>query len=134
MGGAAYRRQTLTKTAKTPMKMGDKIIEHSEKEKYLGDVIHEKGCAASISETINERTRKLISKCDDIIKLAENPIMGGLGNSTSAFKLYEASIIPALLHNCESWIGINDKHLKVFQDFQDKFVRKLLRLAKSTLV
>ena len=37
--------------------------------------------------------RKLISKCDDIIELAENPIMGGLGNSTSAFKLYEATII-----------------------------------------
>ena len=132
IGGAAYRRQTLAKTAKIPMKMGNKIIEHSEKEKYLGDVIHEKGCAVSISETINERTRKLISKCDDIIKLAENPIMGGLGNSTSAFKLYEATIIPALLHNCESWIGINDKHLKSLQDFQDKFIRKLLRLAKST--
>ena len=27
IGGAAYRRYTLTKTAKTPMKMGDKIIE-----------------------------------------------------------------------------------------------------------
>ena len=68
IGGAAYRRKTLAKTAKIPMKMGNKIIEHSEKEKYLGDVIHEKGCAVSISETINERTRKLISKCDDIIK------------------------------------------------------------------
>ena len=114
------------------MKMGDKIIEHSEKEKYLGDVIHEKGCAASISETINEKTRKLISKCDGLIKLDETLIMGGLGNSTSAFKLYEASTIPALPHNCESWIGINDKHLKSFQDFQDEFIRKLLKVAKST--
>ena len=55
--------------------------------------------------------------------------MGGLGNSTS---LYEATIIPDLLHNCESWIGINNKHLKSLQDFQDKVTRKLLRLAKST--
>ena len=92
IGGVAYGRQTLIKTANIPMKMDDKIIDHSEKEKYLGDVIHEKGCAASISETINERTRKLISKCDDIIKLAENPIMGGLGNSTSAFKLYYITV------------------------------------------
>ena len=46
--------------------------------------------------------------------------------------MYEATIIPALLHNCESWIGINNKHLKSLQDFQDKFIRKLLRLAKST--
>ena len=49
------------------MKMGDKIIEHSEKEKYLGAVIHEKGCAASITEAINDRTRKLLCKCDDMI-------------------------------------------------------------------
>ena len=89
IGAAAYRRKTLNKTAKTPMKMGDKIIEHSEKEKYLGDIIHEKGCAASISETINDRVRKLISKCDDIIQLAEIPLIEGLGNSMSAFNLYE---------------------------------------------
>ena len=58
--------------------------------------------------------------------------MGGLGNSISAFKLYDPSIIPALLHNCESWTGMDDKHLKLLQDFQDKFIRKLLRLAKFT--
>ena len=27
---------------------------------------------------------------------------------------------------------MNNKHLKSLQDFQDKFIRKLLRLAKST--
>ena len=57
------------------MKMGNNLIKHSEKEKYSGNVIHEKGCAA----TINEDMRKLISKCDDIMKLAEHPIIGFLG-------------------------------------------------------
>ena len=44
------------------MNMRGVVIEHSEKEKYLGDWIHEKGCKASISETVKARTNGLVSK------------------------------------------------------------------------
>ena len=64
IGRPAYRNKVLLETSKTFLEMGGKTIEHSEKEKYLGDIIHEKGCVESIMETIKERTRKLISKCD----------------------------------------------------------------------
>ena len=47
-------------------------------------------------------------------------MMGGTGNSLAALKLFEGQIIPALLHNCESWLGINQIHLSDLQDFQDK--------------
>ena len=112
--------------------MGGIIIKHSQKEKYLGDIIHEKGCKESIQETINERIRKLISKSEEIIQLADTPMMNGFGHSKVAFNLFEAQIIPCLLHNAESWIGITDKQIKQLQEFQDIFVRKVLRLAPST--
>ena len=86
----------------------------------------------SISATIKSRINRLISKCDEIIKICESPIMGGTGNSLAAIKLFEAQIIPALLHNCESWIGLNETHLSDLQNFQDKFVRKLLWLPQTT--
>ena len=89
------------------MMMGNVEIGHSEKEKYLGDYIHEKGIVESICVTIKAKTNGLISKCDEIIKICEAPIMGGTGKSLTALKLFEAQIIPAFLHNCESWIGIN---------------------------
>ena len=54
------------------------------------------------------------------------------GNALPAFKLFEAMIIPALLHNCESWTGITDKHYEKLQKFQDNFIRKVLHLHKST--
>ena len=114
------------------MKMGGQEILHSSVEKYLGDLIHEKGCEQSIKETVKKRIQGLISKSDEIIQIADSPIMGGLGNSTIAFRLFEATIIPALLHNAESWIGITDSIIKDLQDFQDKFIRKVLRLPKST--
>jgi len=50
----------------------------------------------------------------------------------AAFKLFEAQVIPALLFNSESWIGLTNTHISDLQNFQDKFVRKLLRLPPST--
>ena len=74
---------------------------------------------------------QLTSKCHDIIQISESPIMGGLGNSTAPFKLYDATIAEGLLTNCESWIGINQNHIDMLQSFQDKFIKKALRLADS---
>ena len=92
----------------------------------------ELGCRESVTLTIKERIRKLISKGEELIQIAEAPLMGGLGNSMVAIKLFEAQIIPALLFNCESWIGITPTHISDLQNFQDKFLRKLMRLPPST--
>ena len=131
IGSEKFRKKTLKEVEKNPMKMGSGVVSHSESEKYLGDLINEKGCEQSITDTIKERTRKLKSKCDDIIQIAESPLMGGLNCGSVAFKLYEAQIISSLLHNSESWIGINDKHIQLLQKFQDEFIRKVLRLPSS---
>ena len=78
------------------------------------------------------RTTGLIGKAEEIIQVSESPMMNGNGNSMATFKLYEAQVIPALLFNSESWIGITDTHISDLQNFQDKFVKKLLRLPPST--
>ena len=59
-------------------------------------------------------------------KVSETPMMDGNG------KLYESKVILALLFNSESWIEITDTHIPDLQNFQDKFVRKLLRMPPST--
>ena len=114
----------MIKTLKDdPMNTGV-IFYHSEKEKYLGDWIHEKGCRASNSETVKVRITGLIGKAEKIIQVSESPLMNGNGNSIAAFKLFEAQVIPALLFNSESWIGITDTYISDLQNFQDKFVQK----------
>ena len=115
-----------------PISMGGTRIEESTSEKYLGDIISNKGCEDSITETIKERINKLRGKVNEIIQIAEHPLMNSVGNALPAFRLYEAMVIPALLHNCESWIGIKNKHYETLQNFQDNFVRTLLHLPKST--
>ena len=132
MGNNRFRKSIQKKLRKKPMTMGGVEIGHSEQEKYLGDIINEKGCIESIWDTIKERKRKLVSRSEEIVQMANNPLMTGLGHSKTAFNLFEAQIIPSLLNNAESWIGITDKQIKELQDFQDIFVRKVLHLAPST--
>ena len=85
--------KTLKELENKPMIMGSSTIAHSSAEKYLGDIIHEKGCKESLKQTIKERIRKLTSRCDDIIQIAEAPLMGGLRKGNVAFRLFEAQII-----------------------------------------
>ena len=132
VGSTQFRNKTLKELERNPMRMGNSTIEHSEKEKYLGDIIHEKGCFESISATIKDRLGKATGICNDIIQTCDSPWINGLGNSSIVIKEFEARVIPLLLNNCETWIGIDDKHIKELQDFQDKFIRLAFRLADTT--
>ena len=112
--------------------MGDSILPNTSADTYLGDVIHEDGCVRSITETIDARLKKQKHKVEEIIQLAESPVMSITGNAVPAFKLFESIVIPSLLHNCESWIGLNNKHISTLQDFQDEFIKRVLRIPDST--
>ena len=132
IGSKKFRADTLRELEANPIMMGGEVLEHSSKEQYLGDIIDERGCADSITETIKKRFPALYHRCEEIAKIAEHPAMASLGESRSALKMYEAMVIPALLFNAESWIGFNEKHEKLLQDFQDKFVRRVLQVPAST--
>ena len=75
MGPKKFRENTLKELEKEPMTMGGLVIKHAGSEKYLGDWVNELGCKQSIDDTIKERMRKLTSKANDIIMLAEAPNM-----------------------------------------------------------
>ena len=66
IGNPKYRNEALKEIKERPKNMGGVLIEHSEKEKYLGDMIYEKGCKESITVTIKARTKgkeKKLNKC-----------------------------------------------------------------------
>ena len=100
-------------------------------EKYLGDIIHEKGFEETITSTIKERMRTLTTKCEEIIQIVNTPVMGDLRNSNITLKLFKALVIQHLLHNCASWLGITENRIKELQKFQNKSVRRVLHLPHS---
>ena len=82
----------------------------------------ELGCKQSIDDTTKYRMQKLTSKVNDIILIADAPLMGTDGTSTTAIKLFEAQLMSGLLFNCESWIGITEAQINELQSFQDNFL------------
>ena len=63
------------------------------------------------------------SKTEEILQMA----MSCLGGTNTAFKLYEAQILPPLLYDCESWISIAHSQIKLLQDYQERFIIRILR-------
>ena len=82
------------------MKIGGLTIEHALNGKYLGDYVSELGCKQSSDDTIKYRMRKLTSKLDDLIMLADAPMMGADESSTTAIEIFKAPLISGLIFNC----------------------------------
>ena len=55
LGNGKAKNRMRKELMKQPMKMGEEILGNSVMDKYLGDIIHEKGCEESITATIKER-------------------------------------------------------------------------------
>ena len=68
-------------------------------------------------ETIDSRLPITIDKGKEIFKIGENPQLMRITTSTPISE-YETRIIPQLLNNAESWLGLNDSHIEKLQNFQ----------------
>ena len=53
-------------------------------------------------------------------------MMGADDTSLAAIKLFKAQVVPALLFNSESWIGITEAQINDLQGFQEIFLGKLM--------
>ena len=68
------------------------VIENSKSEKYLGDQIHEDGCEASITATLNGRIPGAIEAGEDIINAINHPATMGHTMSYAAVEQYEMKV------------------------------------------
>ena len=59
LGGEELKKKTRLEAQINPVMMGGHIMEESLEEKYLGDMIHTDGLAASILSTVNKRLNVL---------------------------------------------------------------------------
>ena len=62
LGSAKIKEKTRQDARENPVMMGSHIMEESSEEKYLGDMIHTDGTAASILSSVNKLLGVLISK------------------------------------------------------------------------
>ena len=63
------------------------------------------------------------------MEVCEDPRLIGFPTAMGPISEFETKVIPKLLNNAESWLGINESHIKTLQDFQDNFLRKVFQVA-----
>ena len=85
--------------------MGTHILENSTVEKYFGDKIH-KDCTKK--QDTNSK--------DEILKIRNDQRIIRFPTAMGPIGDFKSKIAYKLLKNSDSWIGLNDGHIKTVQD------------------
>ena len=109
----------------TPIMFGNIITKCREKDKYLWDMLHTYGLAASIEATVNDRAGKVKAAMYEVAAIMEDFRMQ-VGGFMGAWDLWILAVVPSLLSNCGIWTEISQKTL------QDSFVQRMLQWPNSS--
>ena len=117
---------------KNPLQYKTHIIKNKPKEKWLGDIKHSDGLAASVEATIKERSGKIKMGIFESIAVLESIHMQVIGGIPGILDIWEVALIPALLNNCQTWTEISEQGINDLDDLQNLFFRMVFQVPKST--
>ena len=107
-------------------------IEIKEEEKYLGDFLHSSGLSKSVEVTVKKRYGKCIKSVLELNSVINDFRMLTLGGINVGLDIFQMAILPVLLNNSATWIGIDNVTLNKLEDFQHILQRCLLGVSNST--
>ena len=115
-----------------PVKFDNFEMKKKMKDKWLGEILHEDGLAASVHATILDREGKVKGAIREAIAIMEDFRMQKIGGLMGGIDLWEVAIIPSLLNNAETWVEINEMSVTLLEELQNSFIRKIFRTKKTT--
>ena len=132
MGGKKFKERVLEELRESPIMFGDIETRCKEKDKYLGDMLHTDGLAASVEATVNERAGKIKAAIYEVAAIMEDFRMQAMGGLMGAWDLWNMAIVPSLLSNCGVWTEIQPSTTRKLEELQETFVRRMLHVPQST--
>ena len=113
---------SATKAVQTHLKVVQKNWSH------LKPIFFKNGIATSITETIKNRLQTAVAKGNKIMNRCEDPQPIGFPRAIGPINEYTTKIIPKLLNNAESWLGLNDSHQEISkpQDTKSRDKKRIL--------
>ena len=95
--------------------------------KYLGDQLSS-DLKESVNETVKKRVKLAASASYEIRTLVDDKRVEAVGSLSTAFLIYETTVIPMLLTNAETFISMSSKTLKELDKAQLRFLRIVLAI------
>ena len=94
----------------------------------MGDQINCNGLAASVEATIKNRISKVTKSIYDIRAVIEDVRIHVAGGLTAGLDIWELAVIPYLLNNSDTWIGITENSVTLLDKLQNQFYWVLLQV------
>ena len=127
MGNKANRRKLKAQTITSPIQLCNENMKEVKVLRYLGDCISY-NIEESIHQTVLRRVAIAKLSVYEIRAVIEDTRSEKLGALGVAFDIWEAAIVPMLIHNCESWFGMAKKTIKILDDLFHKFCQSIFRV------
>ena len=132
VGDKEFRAEVKKQVESEPVMFGDFTVKFKESEVYLGDVIAAQGLEKSVELTINRRLGKVKGAMNEAKAIMEDFQMQAIGGMAGAWDLWEQAILPSLIANCGSWIGIRTQTYKTLNEIQNTYLRMIYSCPPST--
>ena len=101
-------------------------------DKYLGQILHEDGLAASVAATVAERSGKFKGAVFEIRSVVEEFSMQTMGSMAAAKTLLERALLPSLLSGACNWTGVQKRTEEECDNMILMFWRVLFKIPEST--
>ena len=124
------RHQLLIK--RSPIVCGEFTVKEKSHDKYLGDILHQGGCADSVMATVRDREGKVKAAMLEAAAIVDDFRSQCVGGFMVAVDLWELAILPTLLNNAGTWTEMDKVTEERLEELQLFFVRLILRVPMST--
>ena len=115
MGNNKARKKLYDQLEQCPLTLGDKNMKEVKVLKYLGDYL-----GFSLEESVHQTGIKRASVVKmailEIRTIIEDSRANDMGALNLAFMFWETSVLPMLIFNCESWLCMSRKAIKVLDN------------------
>ena len=114
------------------LKIFDQQIEVKEHDQYLGDTLHEGGLTKSVKATIDRRYGRIFAAVIEVASILEDFRIDTIGGIRVGLDIFELSVVPSLLNNAETWVGMNTDTEDRLDNLQNCMFRTIFAVPKST--
>ena len=100
-------------------------------EKWLGDMLCDRGLDKSVEATINNRYGKIFSAIFEMKAVIEDLRMQMIGGLKCGLDIWELALIPSLINNCSTWTNISTESVERLDKLQNTFLQMLFSVSQS---
>ena len=128
IGSKAQIEETKAKLKESPLMSGEVEVKTKEANKWLGQQLTEGGLADSVDATVTAREAKIKGASMEILSIVRDWRTEVVGGMETALLLWEACVVPSLLHGSGTWKNITARTEKRMNSLQHWFTRLVLQL------